>query len=47
MHEVGHAFGLWDHETNPDESVMYMPADDLCALTEYDIAAVKSIYQSR
>ena len=47
MHEAGHAFGLADDALIPGESVMNMPADNLCAPTSHDVATIKAIYQSR
>lgn len=47
MHEAGHVFGLYHPKTDPNKSVMYMPADSLCGLTAYDVVAIQAIYQSR
>ena len=48
MHESGHVFGLGDHVSRAYDSVMYDNGFlDLCAPTEYDIGAMKAIYQSR
>ncbi len=46
-HESGHAFGLGDHKIR-NISVMYnRGVGNFCSPTEYDIGAMKAIYQSR
>ncbi len=56
LHETGHVFGL-DHprsknlqdylRTLPDDySVIWMPHNSLCTLTEHDLLAVRAIYES-
>ncbi len=47
MHEVGHAFGLYHPDGNPNESVMHMPDQELCNPTGYDLVAIMAVYQSR
>ena len=47
MHEVGHAFGFDDHNNRPGDSVMNMPADNLCKPTSFDVVAINAVYQSR
>lgn len=46
-HEAGHVFGL-DHSSDANKSVMFGDFKDLkqCSPTEYDIVALKAIYQS-
>lgn len=46
MHEAGHVYGL-HHADVEDISVMNMPKDDFCEPTQFDVVAVKTIYQSR
>lgn len=46
MHEAGHAYGLTDIAGNVP-TVMSARLYDSCKPTEYDIAAIKAIYQSR
>ena len=46
MHEGGHVFGLHHNESYDNLSVMRMRKDALCAPTQYDVAAIKAIYQS-
>ena len=56
LHETGHVFGL-DHPRSknlqnylrslPDDySIIWMPNDSLCTLTEHDLLAVRAIYES-
>ena len=47
MHEAGHVYGLHHGRAKPgfgDYSVMWMPNDSLCTLTEHDIFAINIVY---
>ena len=47
MHEAGHVYGLHHGEAKPDfcdYSVMWMPNDSLCTLTEHDVFAINIVY---
>ena len=47
-HESGHAFGLGDHSNLSYSSIMYNPSfTGICNPSEYDLGAIKAIYQSR
>ena len=49
MHEASHVFGLGHPKSAYSGQAVMLPghADALCALTEYDVVAIKAIYQSR
>ena len=47
MHEIGHAFGLGDHNSNNPSILNYRQAHRSCKPTEYDIVAINANYQSR
>ena len=49
MHEAGHVFGLDHPKSGYTGRAVMLPgyADAFCALTEYDVVAIKAIYQSR
>ena len=50
VHESGHAFGLGDHYSLVYSSIMFgldFILNNVCRPSEYDIGAMKAIYQSR
>lgn len=47
VHEAGHAFGLADPPANQGDPSVMDVGYITCSPTEYDIAAIKAIYQSR